>query len=85
MENVQVLYRFQNRLYGPIPHKLGQMINLYKLDLSINNISGSIPSSLGNIEELQFFNPEIGNLRNLVQMELYINSLNGSILPHLVA
>jgi hypothetical protein len=64
------------------------------LDLSTNQLSGSIPPGLGNLANLQeldvFSNqlsgsipPELGNLANLFYLDLGSNQLSGSIPPEL--
>ena len=55
-----------NRLHGPIPPELSQLINLQHLDLCHNQFSGPIPS-------------ELKRLINLVQLNLNENKLSGSI------
>jgi hypothetical protein len=65
-----------------------------RLHLSEMQLTGSIPSELGNLESLQFlelgFNqlngsipPELGNLGNLQSLSLSLNQLTGSIPPEL--
>ena len=65
-----------------------------KLQLSFNQLTGTIPSSLGNLANLETldlsFNqlsgsipPELGNLANLRELELWGNELTGSIPPEL--
>jgi hypothetical protein len=53
---------------GPcyIPAEIGQLVNLDILDLSYNNLGGTIP-------------PEIGNLYNLSELNLRMNELEGVI------
>jgi len=64
------------------------------LDLSLNNLTGSIPPELGNLTNLQeiylssnqltgSIPPELGNLTNLQRLNLYHNQLTGSIPPEL--
>jgi Leucine-rich repeat (LRR) protein/murein DD-endopeptidase MepM/ murein hydrolase activator NlpD len=59
-----------------------------------NNLVGNIPSELGNLSNLYYFNlcnnqlsgsipPELGNLSNLSRLELFYNQLSGSIPPEL--
>ena len=66
------------------------MGNLYKLLLSVNNLTGSIPSELGNMNSLSelaldgnkltgSIPPELGNLSNLEDLRLFGNQLWGCI------
>ncbi len=66
------------------------MINLVDLNLNTNQLSGNIPSELGNLISLNtlwlFGNklsgsipPELGNLANLQILHLWSNKLSGSI------
>jgi hypothetical protein len=67
---------------------------LYYLGLSSNQLSGSIPTALGNISNLEYlclgFNQlsgsipsELGNLINLKELYLFSNQLSGNIPPEL--
>jgi len=64
------------------------------LSLNINNLSGTIPSSIGNLSSLRTLNfasnqitgsipPEIGNLDNLERLILNDNQITGSIPPEI--
>jgi len=64
------------------------------LSLNINNLSGTIPSSIGNLSSLRTLNfsinqitgsipPEIGNLSNLECLFLASNQITGSIPPEI--
>jgi len=59
-----------NNLCGTIPTEIGDMINLFDLDLSENNLTGPIPTTLS----------QLNNLRTL---HLENNQLSGSISPDL--
>ncbi|MCY4651701.1 MAG: trypsin-like peptidase domain-containing protein, partial [Dehalococcoidia bacterium] len=61
-----------------------------ELDLSINGLSGVIPSDLGDLSNLQVLRlnnndltgaipPELGDLTNLIELYLYNNDLSGEI------
>ena len=65
-----------------------------ELDLSENELNGTIPSELGNLTNLEELTlsqnqlrgvipPELGNLTNLEVLDLYENRLSGSIPPEL--
>lgn len=75
-----------NQLTG-IPAEIGNMTNLGYLDLSNNQITGSIPSEIGNLNMLSILNldynklagsipSEIGNLTNLTKLKLNNNKLD---------
>ncbi|XP_049931679.1 probable LRR receptor-like serine/threonine-protein kinase At1g07650 [Nymphaea colorata] len=55
-----------NRLSGPIPKELGDMITLKNITLEDNEFSGPLP-------------PEIGNLKNLVRLILSSNYFTGPL------
>jgi uncharacterized protein (TIGR02145 family) len=55
-----------NNLSGFIPDEIGDLTNLYELDLSFNNLSGIIPWTIGNLSNLYF-------------LYLYVNNLSGEI------
>ncbi|KAK4595020.1 hypothetical protein RGQ29_018672 [Quercus rubra] len=63
---------------------------LESLDLSLNELSGNIPDSMGRLESLKYLNlysnhfgglipPSIGNLSSLQQLDLSFNEMNGTI------
>jgi len=60
----------QNNLAGTIPLELGQLKNLWYLDLEENQLSGAMP-------------PELGQLTNLSSLDLSENNLRGTIPPQL--
>ncbi|CAJ2653758.1 unnamed protein product [Trifolium pratense] len=79
----------ENNFTGPLPNFESNM-NLKYIDLTKNNISGTIPSSLGNSTNLTYINlsrnkfaglipPELGNLVNLVVLDLSHNNLEGPL------
>jgi EIX receptor 1/2 len=79
-----------NRIQGPIPKALGNMVALVHLDLSSNILNGSIPKALGDMVALVHLNLSInvlggsipkalGNMVALVHLDLSSNILSGSI------
>ncbi|KAJ3076873.1 hypothetical protein HDU98_011734 [Podochytrium sp. JEL0797] len=77
-------------LAGPIPVKLGKLVNLTGLVLSKTGLSGPIPTELGNLINLTHLNldhnaltgsipTELGKLANLRGLDLSYNVLTGSI------
>ncbi len=79
-----------NRLKGPIPVELGQLENLFILNLGFNRLTGPIPAELGQLKNLitldlsynQLTGPipvELGQLENLVLMQFRHNQLSGPI------
>ena len=85
---------FRNDLYVEIAPELGNLINLERLDLDSNRLSGEIPPELGNLANLITLAlshnelsgkipPELGNLANLVGLYLHGNELSGKIPPEL--
>ena len=74
--------------------ELGLLENLEYMDLSMNQLTGSIPSSFGNLTNLRGLGleynqlsgeipPEIGYLTNLVGLQLEYNQLSGNIPPEI--
>ena len=89
LTGLQVLSLQGNRLTG-IPPEIGKMSNLEVLNVSDNNLEGSIPPELGNLENLNVLileNNEItgkiplelSNLSNLEFLHIERNGLTGSI------
>ncbi|KAK0600764.1 hypothetical protein LWI29_018227 [Acer saccharum] len=75
---------------GTIPPEIGSLHNLVSLNLSNNNLIGSVPSTIGgliNLEELDLSNNKLGgpipigisDCSMLQNMKLSNNSLSGSI------
>ncbi|KAI3883186.1 hypothetical protein MKW92_041371 [Papaver armeniacum] len=68
LQDLNILSLRENKLYGPIPEENLHLQQLCVLDLSLNNISGYIPTRIGNLSGLttksscfSFF--EVGNNR----------------------
>ncbi|KAK1310906.1 hypothetical protein QJS10_CPA08g01185 [Acorus calamus] len=88
-----------NALSGSIPHnmsrrlfsvRLGELLDLYFLELDGNRLEGAIPTSLRNCTQLYVLSlannslqgeipRELGELRLLVVLQLQMNRFNGSI------
>ena len=66
LNNLAVLYLYNNQLSGSIPTELGNLNNLATLYLYNNRLSGSIPT-------------ELGNLSNLTRLYLNVNQLSGCV------
>ena len=54
--NLTVIWGNTNFVTGEIPSCLGNLQNLYHLDLSWNQLYGEIPESLGNLSNLTYLN-----------------------------
>ncbi|RVX13490.1 Receptor kinase-like protein Xa21 [Vitis vinifera] len=78
------------KLKGNIPTEIGNLSNLYQLSLNNNDLTGTIPPSIGQLQKLQgLYLPanklqgsipnDICQLRNLVELYLANNQLSGSI------
>lgn len=89
-ERVQYIHLSYNNLVGSIPEEIGNLIELYTLDLSGNTLTGEIPSSIGNMHILGYLYlnnnqltgsipQEIGNLSDLRACYIYENQLMGNI------
>lgn len=89
-ERVQYIHLFYNNLVGSIPEEIGNLTELYTLDLSGNTLTGEIPSSIGNMHILGYLYlnnnqltgsipQEIGNLSDLRACYIYENQLMGNI------
>ena len=87
---VRSLDLYRNRLTGPIPTELANLVQLENLDLTVNNLGGPIPGSLGSLTQLRRLGlntndlsgpipAELGNLVNLRELKLGANDLRGPI------
>ncbi|XP_056176578.1 receptor-like protein EIX2 [Syzygium oleosum] len=89
--NVTTLYLNDNRFSGPIPPNIGELMPyLTDLDLSRNDLNGTIPLSIGNMTSLttlvisnNYLSGEIprfwSNLSLLFILDMSNNSLSGPI------
>ncbi|CAL0318863.1 unnamed protein product [Lupinus luteus] len=93
MPNLQILLLGSNQINGSIPNSLCQ-IELYKLDLSKNKISGVIPNCWRNTESWEEINlssnnlsgvfpTSFGNLSSLSWLHLNNNNLRGRLPMHI--
>ncbi|KAL7208651.1 hypothetical protein ACSBR1_030398 [Camellia fascicularis] len=84
------LQLFNNSLYGTIPPHIGSLWRLTYLSFSLNNLSRTIPTEIGQLTNLRIFYmcenqisgsipQQIGLLNSLNELSLYTNNLTGSI------
>ncbi|KAK9725050.1 hypothetical protein RND81_05G118800 [Saponaria officinalis] len=84
------LYLHQNNLQGSIPLEISMQINLVNFDVSINKLTGELPSGLGDCSALQFLNlernffdgsipPSFTSLGSLDSLDLSYNKLEGRV------
>uniref|UniRef100_A0A6N2LKF7 Protein kinase domain-containing protein n=1 Tax=Salix viminalis TaxID=40686 RepID=A0A6N2LKF7_SALVM len=89
LTSLSILFLWSNKLSGFIPQEIWLLESLNQLDLSAN-LSGPIPSSIGNMTMLNeiflhqnnltgWIPASIGNLRNLSILYLWSNKLSGFI------
>ncbi|ORY46428.1 hypothetical protein BCR33DRAFT_715513 [Rhizoclosmatium globosum] len=50
------LYVNHNNLTGPIPAKIGNLVNLWQFNVSRNQLSGSVPNEIKNFVHLNYLN-----------------------------
>ncbi|XP_018721656.2 putative receptor-like protein kinase At3g47110 [Eucalyptus grandis] len=89
--NLEILSIESNAFGGPIPDCIGNLsITLLQFGLSYNNISGTLPSGIGNLINLEYLHmwgnnisgdipSEIGNLNKLKDLDLNQNNFSGQI------
>ncbi|KAG5524803.1 hypothetical protein RHGRI_031460 [Rhododendron griersonianum] len=76
LQNLSVVYLYKNRLSGGIPTPI-ESLNLTEIDLSANNLSGSISEDFGEIPA------SIGLLPALKNFRVFSNQLNGTLPPEM--
>ena len=72
-----------NSLKGTIPPELGQLSNIRSIDLSANNLTGTIPTGFQNLRRLEYLDlfgipPLLGaNASNLTMLALVTKPADG--------
>nr|GMC73583.1 putative leucine-rich repeat receptor-like serine/threonine-protein kinase At2g24130 [Ipomoea batatas] len=89
--SINSLFLNNNLLSGHIPKSLGKCKGLYRVDLSFNRLTGSIPPEISEMRELRIFLNlshnqlngslpiELSKLENVQEIDLSSNRLSGSI------
>jgi Leucine-rich repeat (LRR) protein len=88
--HVVELWLDNNQLAGQLPSELGNLTSLRVLQLSYNQLTGSIPVALSELSNLVYMwlsanqltgtiPPELGNLGTLVSLSFSVNLLTGGI------
>ncbi|KAJ6790976.1 putative LRR receptor-like serine/threonine-protein kinase [Iris pallida] len=90
--NLEYIYAWQNFIRGEIPAGIGNLSNLLRVELGLNELDGSIPTTLSGLKRLQGLTlqdnklsgsipSELGMMVSLSELHLEINTLSGAI-PH---
>nr|XP_011460571.1 PREDICTED: probable LRR receptor-like serine/threonine-protein kinase At4g08850 [Fragaria vesca subsp. vesca] len=66
LKNLTYLGLYDNQLSGSIPLGIGNLLNLFEIELGGNHLTGPIP-------------PNFGSLKSLTRLYLNLNNLSGSI------
>ncbi|KAG6388154.1 hypothetical protein SASPL_153353 [Salvia splendens] len=88
--SLETLKAFSCRLSYPIPDEIGNLSNLWWLDLGYNHLTGAIPSTLGQLRSLRnlricgnrfhgSISPVLCNFKHLYSLNVAINSLSGQL------
>ncbi|MQM14333.1 hypothetical protein Taro_047265 [Colocasia esculenta] len=83
-----------NALVGPLPAEVGNLKNLWQLDLSENRLSGEVPASLGDCQSLEYLDmsgnsfsgsipSSLNKLKGIGYIDLSRNKLAGRIPEYL--
>ncbi|XP_059435603.1 probable leucine-rich repeat receptor-like serine/threonine-protein kinase At3g14840 isoform X6 [Corylus avellana] len=93
LKYLKIIDLARNYLSGNIPHEWATM-QLERMSIAVNNLSGPIPNHLGKMTTLQYLSiennqfsgtvpPGLGNLLNLEDIFLSANNLTGELPPAL--
>ncbi|XVF89147.1 hypothetical protein PTKIN_Ptkin19aG0106900 [Pterospermum kingtungense] len=91
LKNLTDIYLFDNKLSGEIPQSI-EALNLVEIDLSVNNLTGTVPEDFGKLQYLDFLDlflnqltgevpTSIGLLPNLKYFSVFDNKLTGVLPP----
>ncbi|KAF8030736.1 LOW QUALITY PROTEIN: hypothetical protein BT93_D0043 [Corymbia citriodora subsp. variegata] len=83
-----------NLMFGEIPGEIGNLLNLQRLNMYLNQFSGEVPSNFGNLQNLAILQlgnnnlrgtipTPLGNLTELTRLSLYHNNFHGQIPSHI--
>ncbi|CAO2816752.1 unnamed protein product [Amaranthus hypochondriacus] len=93
LKNLTILYFYENNLSGGIPTSI-KALNLVEIDLSKNNLTGTIPEEFGNLSKLEAMHlfqnqfhgtlpPSTGRLPSLASLMLSNNFFSGPLPPEM--
>ena len=68
---IDILELYENKLVGPIPTELGNLVSLTYLDGSRNSLTGIIPTELGNFNSLVYLYIEENSLEGTMTLQLW--------------